>query len=44
VGRIGGWKVYAREAYEATTEPASATSGKSAPVGAPRNPGETKAK
>lgn len=44
VGRIGGWKVYAREAYEATNQPTSTTSGKSAPVGAPKNPGEAKAK
>lgn len=44
VGRIGGWKVYAREAYEATKQPASATSGTSDPAVAPMSPDAAKAK
>lgn len=44
VGRIGGWKVYAREAYEANRQPASATPGTSEAAVAPANPGAARAK
>ena len=44
VGRIGGWKVYAREAHEATGQPVPATPGTGEPVAAPRNPDAARAK
>lgn len=44
VGRIGGWKVYAREAYEANKQPASAAPGTSDPAVAPMTPDAAKAK
>ena len=44
VGRIGGWKAYAREAYEATRQPETAAPGTGDPAVAPTNPGAPKAK
>ena len=44
VGRIGGWKVYAREAHEATKQPAPAPGGSGNPAAAPADAGARKAK
>ena len=46
VGRIGGWKVYAREAYEATKPDETATrdAGNPAAAAAPTDPGARKGK
>jgi hypothetical protein len=46
VGRIGGWKVYAREAYEATkpAETATRDAGSPAAAAAPADPGARKGK
>ena len=44
VGRIGGWKAYAREAHEGTRQPAPVTSGPGDPAATTTNPGAAKAK
>lgn len=37
VGRIGGWKVYAREVYEETKQVSPSTEGSGKPSGAPES-------
>ena len=44
VGRIGGWKVYAREVYEATKQPAPSTEGSGMPSNVPPDSGVQRAK
>jgi len=44
VGRIGGWKVYAREVYEESKQAPASPEGSGRPSGAPPEPGAQRVK